>query len=211
MADVDPTTAAPPPPPTASPQAGPPADDNALMNQIMQMIMGSGMGGAPGGGFGGANPMAGMADALGLGGGGDPLAMGGLINPLGGNIGLNPYQGAKLRMMRNAKMNTLRQNMANQHRAIGPAGGSDFSRHVGNIDDEILANQEQMVQDNVKNALAYNQQLMSYGQQNLAQNQKLAQLLGLLGGNLFRYGGAGQDEGGSPGTFSQPQTDTQGA
>ena len=208
----------PPPGPAdvAGPQGGtfgggpPAANNNDFLNQFFQWLQSTAGGGGMGGGFGGANPMAGMADALGLGGMGgmgDPLGMGGMINPMGGNIGLNPYQAAGLRLRRGNEMNALRQRMANQHRAIGPAGGRDYSRHVQNIDDEIMALQEAKVQDNVKNALAYNQQLMQYGQQNLANNMKLFEALGGGQGRLLRYGGSGEE---SPGTFSGGE-ETQGA
>lgn len=196
-----------PPAPTGGPPA-PGGGDNQFINQFMQWMQQVAGGGGGGGGFGGINPMA-PVDPLGLGMGGmggmgDPLSLG--TNPVGGNIGLNPYQAAGLRLRRSNEMNMLRQNMANAHRGIGRAGGRDYSRHVQNIDDEILALQEQKVQDNIKNALAYNQQLAQYGQQNVANFQKLAEALGGGEGRLLRYG---QDDK-SPGTFS-PSTQEQPA
>lgn len=204
-ADVTPSTGTFSPAPAPAAPAG---GDNDVINQFMQWLSttGGGMGGSMG------NPSMGGIDPLGMGmggmGGGDPLGMGGMFGPMGGGIGLNPYQAAGLRLRRNNEMNALRQRMANQHRAIGPAGGTDYSRHVQNIDDEMMALQEQKVQDNIKNALAYNQQLMQYGQQNLANNMRLMEALGRGSGNIFRYGGADQ----SPGTFSpEAGSDQQGA
>jgi hypothetical protein len=196
-------------PPGLSPPQ--PVDPNAYPNdfnpgdieRLIQMLSSMGAGGGmapPGGNFGGGNPMLppGM-DALGV-GGGDPLGMGGMLNPM--SMGLNPAQAAGLRLTRRNAMNALNQNMANAHRAIGRAGGSDYSRHVQNIDDEMMALQEQKIQDNVKNALAYNDQLMRYGQENLANNLALFKILGEAGGNLFRYGGVDEQQQQSPGTFS---------
>lgn len=205
----------PPAPGTFAPApAGPAGGDTALINQLMQWLTTTGGGmGVPGmGGMGGGSPMLPGIDPLSLGmdgmGGGDPLGMGGMFGPMGGGIGLNPYQAAGLRLRRGNEMNALRQRMANQHRAIGPAGGTDFSRHVQNIDDEMMALQEQKVQDNIKNALAYNQQLQQFGQQNLANNMKLFEALKEAGSNMMRYGGANQ----SPGTFSPDSgSDQQGA
>ena len=175
---------------------GAPGNNNAIINQIMQMIMGGGMGG------GGGNPMMpGMPDALGMGAGGDPLGMG--MAGMFGGMGLNPYQAAGLRLRRNNEMNALRQNMANAHRGVGRFGGRDFSRHVQNIDDEIMALQEQKVQDNIKNALAYNQQLMQYASQNSARNAGMSKAFEQVLGDIFKYGGA------SPGTFSGGE-ETQG-
>lgn len=204
-ADVTPSTGTFSPAPAPAAPAG---GDNDVINQFMQWL--STTGGGMGGGMG--NPSMGGIDPLGMGmggmGGGDPLGMGGMFGPMGGGIGLNPYQAAGLRLRRNNEMNALRQRMANQHRAIGPAGGTDYSRHVQNIDDEMMALQEQKVQDNIKNALAYNQQLMQYGQQNLANNMKLFEALKEAGSNMMRYGGANQ----SPGTFSPDSgSDQQGA
>jgi hypothetical protein len=213
-ADTSPGTFSPPAP---APQGNQPAD-NAFIGQFMQWLQGmaggGGFGGSPQGMPGGGIPispqMLGMGgiggDPLGMGMGGDPLGMGQML--MGGGIGLNPGQAAGLRLRRNNEMNALRQSMANAHRGVGRFGGTDFSRHVQNIDDEILALSEQKVQDNIKNALAYNDQLQRYGQQNLAQNQLLAKLLGGGYGNLLRYG---QDNNQSPGTFSGGEGGDQGA
>jgi hypothetical protein len=199
------------PPPAAGPPA--PAGDNDVVNQVMQWLRSTAAGGGGGGSFGGSNPMAPM-DPLGLGMGGmggmgDPLAMAGMLNPSMGGIGLNPYQAAGLRLRRNNEMNALRQSMANAHRGVGRFGGRDFSRHVQNIDDEMMALQEQKVQDNIKTALAYNDQLMRYGQQNLANNQALGNKFAEALANMFRYGGTA-GAGGSPGTFSGAEGGDQG-
>jgi hypothetical protein len=201
-ADTSPGTFSPPAP---APQGNQPPD-NAFIGQFMQWLQGMAGGGGPSPqmGMGGGIPISpamlgmggmGMPDALGLGGGADPLGMGQML--MGGGIGLNPAQAAGLRLRRNNEMNALRQNMANAHRGVGRFGGTDFSRHVQNIDDEILALSEQKVQDNVKNALAYNDQLQKYAQQNVAKNNALIDAMTGAFGRNFKYGGAG-----SPGTFS---------
>ena len=198
--DMDPT-GLPGFPASAAPGTG---GDNAMIQQFVRMLMSGGTGGAGGNFPGGGMMMPGM-DPLGMGMGGDPLGMGGMM--MGG--GLNPAQAAGLRLQRNNKMNALRQNMANAHRAIGPAGGTDYSRHVQNVDDEIMALQEQKINDNIKNALAYDQMLMNYAQQNSARNSALGDWIAQA---LKREALYGKDNDQSPGTFSGAEggADTQG-
>lgn len=197
MADGSPGTFG---PPDAAPAAA--GADNDIMSQFMQMIMGGGgLAGAPQGNFGGGNQMLPIApDALGMGMGGDPLGLGNMLT--GGGIGLNPAQAAGLRLQRNNKMNALRQNMANAHRAIGPAGGTDYSRHVQNVDDEMLALQEQKVQSNIQNALAMDREALAWAQFNRSQDLDFWNQLYKTMASIGTFGG-GQQGGGS--TFSPPQ------
>lgn len=196
---------------------------------------GGGAGGGGGGAGGAGNPVAQFFNAIrGLGGaaqGGNPqaqqlmnfirqmMARGGIGNqgPFGGGMGgfggmgggLMPGQLAQLRMMRQNRMNMLRQNMANQHRGVGRFGGRDFSRHVQNIDNEMMALGQQMIDSNIKNSLAQFQALQQAAQQNFAQSGTLGNEFQDIMRLLFAGGGAqGGSQGGSPGTFAQPQVNT---
>lgn len=165
------------------------------------------------GGMAGGNPLMGGRDPLGMGMGANPLAMGagGMFNPLA--AGLNPYQAAGLRLTANNKMNAMRQSMANAHRGIGAAGGRDFSRHVENINDEMMALQEQKIQNNINNAFRASQDALAWARFNQSQDQDFWNLLMRYMTARGIYGGAGSAQGGgSPGTFSSTEGggDTQG-
>ena len=201
-----PGTFAPPAPQTSG------DDDNALINQFIQMITSAGGGGGPTpGNLGGGNP---VMDMLGMGMGGDALGMGmgGMgMPPMQG--GLYPDQMARLQLTRNNQVNALRQNMANQHRAVGRAGGTDYSRHVQNIDNSIEQLAMQDMRGNIDQMMKLYGMNEQYAAQNLRNNLELMKLLGTAGGFSLRYGGNPDKPGetGQPGTFAPEQESDAGS
>jgi hypothetical protein len=195
------------------------ASPSSANNLSMQMIMGGGVGRAPRGGFGGRNPMmpGGMSDALGMGAPpfGDPLGMGtGGMFGMGGGMGLNPYQAADIRLQQRNKMNALRQQMANRHRSIGAAGGTDYSRHVQNINDEMMALQNQAMQQNINNAFKASADALNWARFNREQDEDYwKHLLDLwtaqaLYRRLQQGNQSGQQGGGNGGAQPTMQTGT---
>jgi hypothetical protein len=183
VADEAPGTFSPP----QAPDAG---GDNPIVQQIMQMLMGGG--GAPGG-FGGTNPMMmppAMPDALGA-GGGDPLGMLGMASMGGGSM---PGM-AHVRMQRQRDINALNQKMANAHRGIGRFGGTDYARHVQNIDDEMQEIQDKAVQQNIQNALAMDREALSWAQFNRSQDLDYWKMLSEMMTEAAKYKAAGTASG----------------
>ena len=107
-------------------------------------------------------------------------------------------------------MNVLRQNMANQHRGIGRFGGTDYSRHVQNIDNNIEQLAMQDTRANIDQMMKLYGLSEQYAQANLRNNLELMKLLGTAGGNALRYGGSGEQgdtDQQQPGTMMPEQPD----
>jgi len=180
------------------PDVGPPTapgggGDNALIEQFIQMISGGGgMGGFGGNNPSGINPSLPMPitpDALGM-GAGNPLGMGGM--GMFGGGGLNPAQAAHIRMQRGRSIDALNQRMANQHRGVGRFGGTDYSRHVQNINDEMLELQEKAMQQNIENQFKASQDALNWARFNQSQDQDYRKMLLDLYGAVGTFGGAQQ-------------------
>jgi hypothetical protein len=150
-----------------------------------------------------------MPDALGM-GMGDPLGMGamGMFGMGGMGGGLNPYQAADIRLQRGNQMNALRQNMANAHRGIGRFGGQDYSRHVQNIDDEMMALQSKAMESNIQNMFKANEQALAWARFNQQQDQDYWERLLRLYSAIGTFGGARQQEG-QVGTAAPAEDTTQ--
>jgi hypothetical protein len=189
---------------------GAPVNHNDTANQFIQFLTsmaGGGMG-APGGGFGGRSPVMppSVSDALGIAAGpmGDPLGMFAM-----GAGGLYPYQAADLRLQRRNRINALNQRMANQHRGVGRFGGTDYSRHIQNIDDEMMALQNQAMQLNIQNAFRASQEALAWARFNQSQDQDYWERLLRFWTAMGLFGGAGQQaQQGGTASSAQPTVQT---
>jgi hypothetical protein len=109
--------------------------------------------------------------------------------------GLSPYQAADLRLQRRNAMNAMRQRMFNQHRGVGRFGGTDYSRHVQNINDEMMALQNREMDKNIQNAFRASQDALAWARLNQSQDQDYWERLLRFWTAMGIFGGANQGQG----------------